>query len=87
MNDFGTSGQSNLNAIRRSPGLPENSIENKRLLVEIHTRKCKKKKIRKKLEERALLATTDLDPKLGSDGLLDVNAVFQTEPDFDKSVN
>lgn len=86
MNDFGTSGQNNLSAIKRNPGLPEGSIENKRVLIEIYIRKCKNKKMRKKLKETALLATIDikgLDPKLGSDGFLALNAVFQIEPDFD----
>lgn len=46
--------------------------------------------MRKKLEEKALLATIDIkgvEPKLGSDGFLAVNAVFQIEPEFDNSVN
>lgn len=76
----------NLSAIKRNAG----SIENKSMLIEIYIRKCKNKKMRKKLEEKSLLATIDiksLDPKLGSDGFLAVNAVFQIEPDFDNSVN
>lgn len=76
----------NLSAIKRNAG----SIENKRVLIAIYIRKCKNKKMRKKLEEKALLATIDIkgvEPKLGSDGFLTVNAVFQIEPDFDNSVN
>lgn len=68
-NDFETSGQKNLSAIKRNAG----SIENKRVLIEIYIRKCKNKKMRKKVEEKALLATIDikgLKPKLGSDGFL-----------------
>lgn len=75
-----------LSAIKRNAG----SIENKRVLIAIYIRKCKNKKMRKKLEEKALLATIDIkgvEPKLGSDGFLAVNAVFQIEPDFDNSVN
>lgn len=60
------------------------------MLIAIYIRKCKNKKMRKKLEEKALLATIDIkgvEPKLGSDGFLAVNAVFQIEPEFDNSVN
>lgn len=45
--------------------------------------------MRKKLEEKDLLATIDievLEPK-GSDGFLSVNAVFRIEPELDNSVN
>lgn len=59
----------NLSAIKRNEG----SIENKRVLIEIYFIKCKNKKMRKKLEEKALLATIDikgLKPKLGSDWFL-----------------
>lgn len=86
MNDFKTSGQKNLSAIKKNAG----SIENKRVLIEIYIRKCKNKKTREKLEEKSLLAAIDikgLEPKLGSDGFVAVNAVFQIEPDFDNSVN
>lgn len=64
-------------------------VENKRGLIEIYIRKCKDKRMRKKLEEKDLLATIDievLEPK-GSDGFLSVNAVFRIEPELDNSVN
>lgn len=75
-----------LSAIKRNAG----SIKNKWMRIEIYIRKCKNKKMREKLEEKALLATIDikgLEPKLGSDGFLAVNAAFQIEPYFDNSVN